>query len=44
MGESIYQAYEDEIECLQEEIKILEQKAKETQIYSQEFLKTMWVE
>ncbi|XP_078270152.1 centromere protein P [Rhinoraja longicauda] len=41
MGETLYQAYEDEIECLQEEIKILEQKAKETQIYSQEFLKTI---
>ncbi|XP_051874867.1 centromere protein P [Pristis pectinata] len=41
MEKSLHQTYEDEIQCLQEEIRILEQKAKETQINSQEFLKNM---
>ncbi|XP_069793360.1 centromere protein P isoform X3 [Narcine bancroftii] len=41
MDKSLRQTYEDEIQCLQEEICILEQKAKKTRLYSQEFLKTM---
>ncbi|XP_072137097.1 centromere protein P [Mobula birostris] len=44
MEKSLQQIYENEILCLQEEIQMLEQKAKETQINSQGFLKNMYLQ
>uniref|UniRef100_UPI00398E9F3C centromere protein P n=1 Tax=Pristiophorus japonicus TaxID=55135 RepID=UPI00398E9F3C len=41
MDQSLHQTYEDEIHSLQEEIRILEQQAIDSQVYSGEFLKTI---
>ncbi|XP_067854723.1 centromere protein P [Heptranchias perlo] len=41
MDKGLHQIYEDEIHSLQEEIRILEQQSKDSQIYSEAFVKTM---
>ncbi|XP_078399498.1 centromere protein P isoform X1 [Cetorhinus maximus] len=41
MDKLLHQSYEDEIHSLQEEIRILEQQAKNSHVYSGAFLKTM---